>query len=239
MSTYLQLCNSLARESGLSGAAASISAVTGQSGQANRVVNWISRSYKDIQNRSRNWRWLRSTFTVNATAADGSYAATDCTDSRLSATISRFRCWWPFDENGGPNFKCYLASGGVGGEGWMIYLPWSNFRAIYRIGTQNQGQPINFTISPQNNIELGPVPDATYTITGEYQMSAQVLAASSDTPEMPTDFHDLIYWYGLEKYGRFSAAPEALAQAARESSRLMRQLEADQLPGVGLAGPLA
>jgi hypothetical protein len=238
MSTYLQISNDLARESGLSGAASSISAVTGQSGQALRVVEWVARAYKDIQNRH-NWRWLRSTFTVNTSSGDDTYAFGDCTDSRLSATITRFKCWWPYDENGAPNVKRYLTSGGVGGEGWMTYLPWANFRAIFKIGTQNNGQPVNFTIDPQNNLVLGPKPDGTYTITGEYQMSAQALAADSDTPEFHSDYHDLIVWYALEKYGRFSAAPEALQQAQRESSRLMRQLEATQLPAIGFGGPLA
>jgi len=239
MATYLTLCNDLARESGLSGSAASIAAVTGQSGQALRVVKWVARSYVDIQNRHPNWRWLRSTFTVDTTASDDTYAGTDCTDSRLSATITRFKRWWPFDESGAPNVKRYLTSGGVGGEGWITYLPWSNFRAIYRIGTQNNGQPSHFTIDPQNNLVLGQKPDAIYTVTGEYQMSAQIIAADDDTPEMPSDYHDLIYWYALEKYGRFSAAPEALQQAQRESARLMRQLELDQLPAISFGGPLA
>jgi len=238
MATYLTLSNDLARESGLSGAAASISAVTVQSGQALRVVEWVQRSYKDIQNRH-NWRWLRSTWTVNTVASDDTYAFGDCTDDRLAALITRFKCWWPYDECGAPNVKRYLTSGGVGGEGWMTFLPWSNFRAIYKIGTQNNGQPVNFTIDPQNQLVLGPKPDAIYTISGEYQMSAQILAADGDTPEVPSDYHDLIVWYALEKYGRFSAAPEALAQAQRESSRLMRQLEANQLPSIALGGPLA
>ena len=239
MSTYLQLSNDLAREAGLSGAAASISAVTGQSGQALRVVEWVQRSYIDIQNRAQHWRWLRSTFTVDTVSGTDTYAFGTCTDSRLSATITRFKRWWPYDECGAPNVKRYLTSGGVSGEVWMTFLPWSNFRAIYKIGTQNNGQPVNFTIDPQNNLVLGPKPDAIYTISGEYQMSAQILAADGDTPEVPSDYHDLIVWYALEKYGRFSAAPEALAQAQRESSRLMRQLEANQLPSIALGGPLA
>lgn len=239
MSTYLELTNDLARESGVSGSAAAVSAVTGQSGQALRFVEWIARAWKDIQNRHPNWRWMRSTFTVDTTSGDDTYAGTDCTDSRLSAVISRFKGWWLFDNEGCPNVKIYLTSAGVSGERWLIPLPWSHFRAIYKIGTQNNGSPVHVTIDPQNNLVLGPKPDAIYTVSGEYQMSAQSLAANSDTPEMPADFHDLIYWFALEKYGKFSASPEAIAQAQRESSRLMRQLEQNQLPRIVLGAPLA
>lgn len=238
MSTYLELSNDLARESGISGSASAVSAVTGQSGQALRFVEWIARSWKDIQNRHTNWRWMRSTFTVNTTSGDDTYAGTDCTDSRLSAVITRFKRWWPFDDEGAPNMRIYLTSGGVSGERHLIYLPWSRFRAIYKMGTQNNGSPVHVTIDPQNNLVLGPKPDAIYTVTGEYQMSAQSLAANGDTPEMPSDYHDLIYWFALEKYGKFTASPESVAQAQRESSRLMRQLEADQMPTITQGQPL-
>lgn len=239
MSTYLELVNDLARESGIGGSASAVSAVTGQSGQALRFVEWIARSYKDIQNRHDNWGWLRSTFTVDTTAGDDTYAGTDCTDSRLSTAITRFKKWWKYDECGAPAMKRYLTSGGVSGEVWLIYLPWGHFRSIYKFGTQNNGAPVHFTIDPQNNLVLGPKPDAIYTVTGEYQMSAQVLAANSDTPEVHEDYHDLIYWYALEKYGKFSASPEAVAQAQRESARLMRQLEKKELPAIALGAPLA
>ena len=239
MSTFLEIVNDVARESGISGAAASVSAVTGQTGQALRFVEWVAQSYKSIQGRHYNWRWLRSRFTVNTTSGDDEYAGTDCTDSRLSAVITRFKSWIPYDDNGGPNCKIYLTSGGVGGERWLQMMPWSHFRAIYRIGSQNNGAPAYFSIDPQNNLVLGPKPDAVYTIQGEYQMSAQVLAANGDTPEMPSDYHDLIVFEALARYARFSAAPEVLAQAEREASRLTRQLEANQLPQISFAPPLA
>ncbi len=239
MSTYLQLANKLASETGVTGAASSISAVANQSGQALRLVNWISLAYTEIQRRHDHWRWLRSTFTVNTVASDDTYAFGDCTDSRLSAVISRFARWWPYDEQGCANVKRYLTSGGVSGENWMIYLPWSYFRSIYKIGTQNDGPIIHFTIDPQNQLIIGPKPDAIYTVTGEYQMAAQVLAADADTPEMPANFHDLIVYRAMEKYGRFYAAGEVLERGEVEGGRLMRQLERDQLPPIALGEPLA
>lgn len=239
MSTYLELANKLASESGASGAASAISAVTGQTGQALRIVNWIALAYTEIQRRHDQWRWLRSTFTVDTVASDDTYAYGDVTDSRLSAVITRFARWWPHDEQGAANFKRYLTASGVGVETWMTYLPWSYFRSIYKIGTQNNGPIIHFTIDPQNNIVIGPKPDAIYTVTGEYQMAAQVLAADGDTPEMPANFHDLIVYRAMEKYGRFYAAGEVLERGEVEGGRLMRQLERDQLPAISLAEPLA
>lgn len=239
MSTFLELANELASEAGVSGSASSIATVTGQTGQALRLVNWIKRSWTEIQRKHNNWRWMRSKFTFNTVAGTDTYAYGSVTDSRLSATISRFARWLPFDDSGAANVKRYLTSGGVSGEIWMTNLPWDYFQAVYKRGQQNNGPIVHITIDPQNQWVIGPKPDDIYTVSGEYMMSAQVLAANSDVPEMPSDFHDLIVYRAMEKYGRFYAAGEVLARGEREGGRLMAQLEADQLPALAYAAPLA
>jgi len=234
--TYLALVQKLRQEAEVAGTGPTT--VTGQTGQLGRLVTWTTDAYKEIQNRFTNWRWLRSTFTVNTTSGDDSYAPIDCTDDRLTATISRFSHWWLLDEYGYPNVKIYLSSGGVGGERWLTYLPWPSFRAIYKIGTQNNGAPAHFTVDPRNNLVLGPKPDAVYVVSGEYQMGPQILAADDDVPEMPGQFHDLIVYRALARYGMNSVAQEAVARAEVEGNRMLRALEANQLPQLGIAGPL-
>lgn len=239
MSTYLELSNELASEAGVSGAAASISAVLNQTGQALRLVNWIKRSHNEIQRRHQNWKWLRSRFTFNTVAGTDTYAYGSITDSRLTGLITRFARWLPFDDSGAANVKRYLTSGGVSGEIWMTFLPWDYFQAVYNRGQQNNGPIVHISIDPQNQWVIGPKPDGIYTVSGEYMMSAKVFAADADTPEFPSDFHDLIVYRAMEKYGRFYAAGEVLARGEREGGRLMRQLEADQLPPPSLGAPLA
>lgn len=236
--TYLSLCNKLAAEAGVSGNASAISTTVGQTGEAKRICGWVKDAHTEIQNRHKQWRWMRSRWTVDTVAGTDSYAPTSCTDSRLNAAISRFANWWPFDESGCINMTRYLTSGGVSGESWMTVIPWDYFRSIYRLGTQNNGQIIHVTIDPQNNLVFGPKPDAIYTCQGEYQMSALEFSADSDAPEMPSRYQDVIWLKALEKYGRYHAALEALSRAEVEGTRLMRELEADQLPQIGLGAPL-
>lgn len=236
MSTYLQLCSSLRQETLDSGTGPST--VTGNSGQLARIVAWVAQAHIEIQNRHSDWLWLRSTFTFNTTASDDTYAYGDVTDSRLSATISRFRHWWLYDIDGFPNVNCYLTSAGVSGEKYLIPLQWADFRYLYKRGTQTNNAPVHVSVDPQRNLILGPKPDAIYTITGEYQMSAQVLSADADTPEMPSDYHQLIVYRAMEKAGGFSAAPEVMSRAITEGNRLMRQLENGQRPECVLSEPL-
>lgn len=237
--SYLTLVNDLARECGVTGNASAVSAVANQTGEAKRLVDWVRQAHNDCQNRHAQWRWMRSTWSVNTVVGDDSYAPTDCTDTRLSVAVSRFARWWPYDEQGCLNVKRYLTSGGVSGEGYLNYLPWAYFRSIYRIGTQNNGPIANFTIDPQNNLVLGPKPDAIYTMTGEYQRSALNFSADADVAEFPERFDDLIVYLAMKKYGASHAAQEVWQRGDMEGNRLMRQLEADQMQEISLAPPLA
>lgn len=238
MSTFLQLTRKLRQECEIAAASNNIpAAVTGQTGQLKRVVDWTASAWDDIQRRHTNWRWMRRGFTLPTVAGTASYAYTSATDTDASAAISRFGHWWAHDLE--DPFRCYLTSGGVSGEYRLSYMPWEGFKWIYGIGTQNQGKPAYVSVDHLNKLHIGPKPDAIYTISGDFQRSAQTLAADGDEPEMPSQFHDLIVYWAMEKYGANSIAQEIFARGRMEANRLMRALEANQLPALELAPPLA
>lgn len=234
--TYLALCVTTRQECRINGTGPT--AVAGQTGLLKDIVDWVSQSYTEIQEEQQDWRWLRSTFTVNTVASDDTYAYGDCTDSRLSAFITRFSRWL-LESSGRPNITSYLTSAGVGSEGYLVFLPWDAFRAIYKVGIQNDGPPVHITIDPQGNLVVGPKPDAIYTISGEYQMSPQTLTADADVPEMPARFHSLIMYRAMEKYGSAKNAAEVFHRGGYEGARIMRALVLDQLPEMTFGRTLA
>lgn len=235
MSSFLQICVDTARECRIASAPGG---VTGNTGVLDDVVNWVKNSWKEIQMRHSDWRWMRRRFTFNTVAGTDSYAYGSVTDAISSAAITRFGGWW-LQKNGFSNCTIYLTSAGVGGEGYLIFLEWDDFRRIYRKGTQNNSQPFHISIDPQNNLVLGPKPDGIYTIQGEYQHSPQVLAADADIPEMPTQFHDLIMYRAMEKYGISNGATEVFNRGQLEGNRIMHALELNQLEPTGWGPPLA
>ena len=235
MSNYLTLCQDAERECSLSSL---LTAVASQTGEHLRFVNWVKSAYIEIQNRHNGqWRWLRRSFTFNTTSGDDTYAYGDITDVDAAAVITRFGNWLAHDWE--DRYRCYLTSGGVGVQYYLNYLDWVDFKAIYKTGSQNNSAPAFITVDPQNNLILGPQPDDTYTVTGEYMRSAQLLAADGDTPEMPSQFHGLIVARAMEKYALTESAEEVLVRARGDEKRLMRQLEANQLPAISVAGPMA
>ena len=231
MSTYLQLCTYLRQET--SDAGTGPSAVTSQTGELARLVTWIADAWTELQQEKDCWRWMRKSFTVSATSGDGAYAYGDCTDTVSLAVISRFSRW---HKN---TFKCYLTSSGVGAEYALHWLPWDDFRRIYRYGTQTNTAPCHVSEDPTQAFVLGPIPDATYTVSGDYQIGPQILAADGDTPEMPSRFHRLIVYEAMMKYGGNRVSPETMLRATTEGSRLRSALGRDQLPEITRGASLA
>lgn len=232
---YLDLCQRLRQEMGASGSGPA--AVTNQTGEYRRIVDWISSVYTEIQNRHDEWKWLRSSFTLNTVADDDTYAYGNATDVAAGTAITRLAHWWWMDQSF--PMRIYKQSDGVGTEQYLTPVEWNLFRRLYKIGTQASGTPQHVTIDPQNNLVLGPKPDGIYVVSGDYQKSAQVLAANDDTPEMPSRFHLLIVSEALKRAGRYEAAQELFAGGDYESMPTLRALEADQLPPPELAEPMA
>ena len=79
---------------------------------------------------------------------------------------------------------------------------------------------------------------AGYTITGDYFKVASELAATTDIPALPTQFHMAIVYRAILKYAGFEAAPEAKQEAKENYGPLIAALSADQLPEMMLAGAL-
>lgn len=232
MSTNLVLCKKL-RQNCVDSGTGPIT-VVGQTGELLRLVDWISDSWNDIQTSSEFWRWMRKSFYVDTVAADGAYAFGDCTDTVSLAVITRWARWY----QGKYDWKCYLSSGGVAGEYFLIWMDWEDFKYQYRKGTQTDGKPIHVSQDPTGAFVLGPKPSAVYRVSGDYQIGTQIMTADADLPEMPARFHDLIMYEAMSKYGGNRIAPEAMVRALAEGTPLRASLELDQLPRMRLGRPM-
>jgi len=231
MTTYLQGVKDLRQETTDSGTGPST--VASQTGELGRLCKWYKDAWTSLQQEKDDWLWMRKSFIVSTTESDGEYAYTDCNDTVTETAIARFAFWYKHA------FKCYLTSGGVGGEYPLIWMPWEAFRRRYRYGTQNDGPPCHVSVDPLQQFCLGPKPNGIYVVGGDYQLGPQILAADDDAPEMPSRFHDLIMFHAMLKYGGSRVAPEAMLRAATEAAPLRAALTRDQRPSIGLGGSIA
>jgi hypothetical protein len=217
MSTKLQLCVDLRREAGIAGTGPL--ATTNQTGEYQRVVEWIDTAYEEVQNLHPSWDFLRAEFSFATIAATANY-------TKAAASLAELGSWDVC------TFRCYLTATGVADELDLTYVPWSEFRADYGRGTQSTitGRPLVFTVKPNKSVTFWPIPDAIYTINGEYFNRAQVMTADGDEPLIPDQFQAVIVWKGLMLYGAYTGADEKYSHGQNQYKAVLNRLELDQLP---------
>lgn len=229
---YLQLVQRLRSEVGASGNGPS--SVTNQIGLPQRLVDWINTSWIEIQSLHNAWNWMRKPFAWETVAGVGDYAPANLTNTLTSSPMTDLRYWYK------ETFRAQRKSIGVQDEQWLVEWEYQVFRNTYRFNLQTNGRPVVFAQSPMAKaILLGQIPDDVYTITGEYQCRPKSLAADTDQPDMPEEYHMLIVYKAMVHYGLYESAGEVIQRGQSEFKSMLTRLEREQLPEVYLGDPLA
>lgn len=228
MSTFLELCQDVAREGGISGGIVSVS---GQSGEAGRVVGWVARAYKYIQNLHEDWKFMRRGHEFGALPDTASYTPT-------AAGVTEFGRWCFSDQ-----WRTFLTAAGYPDEQPLVYVDYDTFRRTYGYGNSRLqvGRPQAFTVAPDKSLMLWPTPDQPYTIVGEYYRAPHVMESGDDVPIFPAQHHEAIMYRALMFYGQFEGDATVIATGMTEFDRELATLEGAELPRMGTcgAGPLA
>ena len=226
MSTFLELCNDVAEESGTMGGR-SINTTLNQAGRASQVVGWVNEAWHDIQTMHDNWRWMQADFSGALTVGKRAYTPADMGIS------DRFGGWMrKHNELEQNRFTVFKDSQGQADEGFLAYADWDSFRRLYLYGSNltDQGYPQVVTIDPQENLQFHAIPDDSYTARGSYWKAPQTLAADGDLPEMPVQFHKVIKWKALEKLALFDEDTDTARTYGFRMSEPMFALERSQRP---------
>ena len=233
MSTFLELSQDLSRESGtVSGT--NPAAVAGQTGRLLKITEWTAQAWVEIQNLRADWRWMQKTFSGDTSSGVSQYTP-------AAWSITDLRDWLRDDRvSGYQPHTIYLTATGVSDEGALREISWQQWRTRWGRGSQTNNYPSEYAISPDGKFSLGPIPDAAYTVSGEYRQAAVVLAADADIPGCPAAFHAIIVWRALMMLAEFDEAVDQRTAAAIKYDGLLQSLSRDQLPVVSLGGlPIA
>lgn len=226
MSTFLQLCQAVRQESGISGVGPL--SVLNQQGELKRVVDWVQRAYRDVQNLHRNWKFLLNDFTFPTIVGTQEYTPD-------AVSLPEHQSWKV------GSFRIFENARGWDDEVWITYYCWDDFRDKYiRSGNRDTtGRPFAWTIRPSDEaIVLWPIPDTDYTIVGEYYKRAQVMVNNDDKPIFPQQFHDVLMWRAMMFYSTFENAAPEYAVAKGEYGDTLSKLRRDQLPEITVGGSI-
>lgn len=228
MATRLQLCQKVqGLFRGATGALATtptttVGTLTGVDGE---VVRFVDYAYQDIQNEQEEWRFRVKRGSFNTVAGTRVYTITvtgndfDKLLPSMAQTLDRF-------------ILGYKTSLGVQDEGRIWYVPYEQWQqGILDQGTRPEARPIRFTIEPDGQMALDPVPDDIYTIAFDYRRTLHELETNDREPIIPARFQNAIVWGALRYFANTREIAGSIQQRwEREYQREMNALRFDQLP---------
>lgn len=219
---FLALCQKLRAECSMSGSGPV--STQNQTGQMLQCVDWVNQAYREILTAHRNWLFLIKPFQFNTLPGVQTYQSSNIGVS-------------DFDEWILPSLRIQYGQQ----ETLLTCVEWEVFRDTLQIGTlrTQQGIPSYVTRDNANSLQVFPIPDAAYTIIGEYLCYPPDLAADNDIPILPEKFHRLIIYRALMYYGIQYAANEKYVYGENQYRLLKREMERAWLPKTRFAGPLA
>lgn len=235
---YLQICQRLAQECGVSG---TLTTTIGQVGSLARIVTWANQGWDELQTEHDDWDWMRSSNLLGAgvsfstVAGQASYPLG--TGAGTSGITSDIFGKWDRD-----SFRNYTTSIGVSNEMFLDYIPFDVWRDGYMLGAMRavQTRPVVVSIGPDMSLCLGPPPNALYTVTGDYFLAPTAMAVDADVPiGLPPAFHMTIVYNAMMMYAGYESAPEVFQRGQAGYASNLRALEALRMPEITFGGALA
>jgi hypothetical protein len=207
MSTFLELVQQLHRDCGAAGTEPS--AVTGLTGEAKRLANWIIQADNYIQLKWVNWKFLRSTYSTPTVAS----TATAAKPAGLK--------YWDFK-----TFK--IIEPGETDKNPLPAIEYDKVKAD--ILDTSEDIPWRVIVMPDNSLQFEPIPDDAYTIEADFYTVPTLLAANTDVSDIPPEYHQIIIGRAMILYANFESAPEIKDQGEEIYVEQLALLENDQLP---------
>jgi hypothetical protein len=200
--TFLDLGQKLVRDAGISG---SLTSMVAQTGEFERVVNWIKDAVKEIEGLRFDWDFLHTFYSFNTTIGVRDY--TPPSDHNL------------WDVN----------TAKIEAEAKDLpYILWT--RKKRDVTEAINGDPYMFTVLPNKSIRLYDTPTSIVQIDIEYWKRYTTLTANTDEPAIPEQFRDIIVYKALQYYANYESADEVKVQALENYQALLAQLQAHSLP---------
>lgn len=206
--------------------------MSGQTGEMERLVNWINDAWMDIALLYSDWKFLLRDVSFALVAGQRSYPY-----ASAPASITDFGSWKKTPRT----WRRYLTAQPAS-ENFLQVATYGDFKDYYEFGSRRTetGDPIVISFSPTDALLVGPTPNATgYTLVGEYYARPTDLVVDGDTPNIPTEYHRAIVYRAMMYYGAFEAAPEVFQRGQSQYSAMLSKLTYDQRPSFEMAEPLA
>lgn len=125
----------------------------------------------------------------------------------------------------------------------LQYIPWSHWPDSYgrthsgRVVAEEvsrRGIPSYFTITPEGDLQLYPVPDQEYRLEFFPPKNIQTLQADADVPTLDEEYHMMIVWKALMDYAMYHEDRAIFEKARSKYMFYKKRLEHSDMPDMTL-----
>ena len=207
---FLELVQELHKLSGASGLPPS--STIGQTGEAERLIRWISNADYNWQTKWLNWNFLfrKTTNSFQVTTGADTLPPADLftwdkQTFRIRASVSD--SWQP-----------------------LVVRTYAGVKANIGYGA-DEGLPFQVVVLPDNSLSFDPQPDASYLFRSAYYARPIRLFANEDVSPIPKEYHGtIIMGQALMYYAEYEDAPEQLRMAISLMDFGRTNIESHELP---------
>jgi hypothetical protein len=215
--TYLELCQDLVGQFGLSGGTGPTT-VAGQAGELLNVTRWIRDACLYVENLWEDWRfhWTEysGTCAINTNQATAPVAP--------AGVVVRT---WKLN-------SIKIRKTGSGGAFERIpFLRWEDFSGQYDPATDAISEPAYCTIAPDDTLRFNCRVVVAYDVKGEFWRMPVALTVDGDMPLIPKAYHRIIVCRAVVMYADREDAPELVSGCGAEYIDMLDKLEGLALPG--------
>jgi len=207
-STFLELVQKAALESGEASAPTTI---VSQTGDALKHVKFVQDADVEIQGLWFDWDFLHI----------GSWAENTVVGTAAVSAPSDIGVW---DEDS------FYLNYSLSTYKKLTVLNYTKWRRNYRQGVKTNQSPSYVAIKPDQSLILESPPDAIYSLTADYWKRPAKMTTDSATSPIPEEYERIIIAKAKIAYGETYAASEVLQAGQIEYDFLLDKLEAKYRP---------
>jgi hypothetical protein len=208
-STYLQLCNLVIGECGVSGG--DLVSFNSPTGVRRLIIEWVAQADLETQGRWFDWDFLHTSTWSSATVIGNADVAAP----------SDIGTW---------DTQSFFLNFNTASYKKLTAIPYKTWRSQYRQGVKTNSTPERVAILPTLAIKLDPPPAAIQTLTADYWKRPVKMTAVDNTSVIPEEYERVIVARAKISYGEYMAAGEILGSGQVEYDDLLDKLEAKYLP---------
>jgi len=231
--TLLELVKKLARETGTVSPSQITTVESVTDDHVSDLIDWIVDANFEIEKMHEDWRFRMREGSIEVESGVTDYPlAQYLGDDQFKKVVPYLHPWHysHIHVEGDPNTSRIP----------IYFLPYRQWAGYYdeRLATTTEGRPKKYTVLPNEQIRVYPIPDKAYKLNFNYiRRPLKMEVKDACEPAMPADLQNVIFYWALRHYAFYDESVQRMQTVQFELDQSLMDLRNDQLPPIHINEP--